>query len=125
MEESSDKNLVSTHLISDGTEDVVVLDSAATISADLTEVTNEDQKLNLRSAKEEDMDSSNVEDNSVVEDSSDEEDSADGNDDGADNDGKDESQNDRKRKHDFLSVSTGGTKCEFSRLVASTGCSAY
>lgn len=103
MEAYSDNNLVSNHLISDGREDVVLLDSAATISADLTEVTNEDQKINLRSARDEDLDSSDDEDSS---DSSDEE--------YFDGGTKDEGQNDRHRKHEVLPSSPNDKKRKFS-----------
>lgn len=79
------------------------LDSAATISADLTETTNEDQKINLRSAKDDDVNSRGSED-SVFTDS------------GDDDDGvkKIVNQNARNRKHEVLPTSTDSTKCEFS-----------
>lgn len=113
MEAYSANNLVSNHLISDGREDVVLLDSAATISADLTEVTNEDQRINLRSARDEDVDSNDDEHSS---DSSDEEYYDDGT--------KDETQHDRNRKHEVLPGSADDTKCKFSRSVALIDCSA-
>lgn len=104
MEEISENNLVSNHLISDGTEDVVLLDSAATISADLTETANEDQKINLRSTKDEYLDSSYDEDGSNRNDGND-----------GDDGKRDESQNARDREHKVFPVSTDGTKCKISR----------
>lgn len=101
MEVTSENNLVSNHLISDVTEDVVLLDSAATISADLTEVTDEDQKIDLRHAKHKDEDFSENEDLGVASSIS----------------GfytKGESQNDRNRKHEVLPGGIGDKKCKFS-----------
>lgn len=139
MEAKSDNKLVSNHLISDGTEDVVLLDSAATISTDLTEATNEDQKINLRSAtadltkatdknqkinlrsaKDKDLDnrdskdSGNHGDNN--DDNKDSKDSSNHRDNYDDNDGKkDTSQYDRNRKHETLPASTDTAECWSSR----------
>lgn len=107
MESNSDSDPRSNHLISYGTEDIVLLDSAATISADLTETTNEDQKIDLRHAEDD------------IVDSKDDKESSDGSDDGNDNDDKVKSQNDRDRKHEVLPVSNDGKKCEYSQLAAS------
>lgn len=121
MEAKSDNKLVSNHLISDGTEDVVLLDSAETISADLTEATNEDKKINLRSAtagstketnKDQDINLPSAKDEDV--DSTDDGSSADAsNDDDDDGGKKNESQNDGNRKHEVIPASTDVTKCEF------------
>ncbi|KAL2288349.1 hypothetical protein FJTKL_04389 [Diaporthe vaccinii] len=102
MEALSGDVLKINHLISDGIEDVVLLDSAATISADLTEATNKDQKVSLRYANKD----------GIV-------------DRGGDKDGpgsiksnpcndaggpKGGSQNDRNREYEILPVTTDGTK---------------
>lgn len=110
MDATSDKNFESNHLISDRTEDVVLLDSAATISADLTEATKENEKISLRYAKDEDVDSANDKFIDTVRHVS------------SDNDTEGESQNDWDRKHEILPVSSDGTKCEFPQLVASGNC---
>lgn len=112
MEAYSDNNLVSNHLISDVTEDVVLLDSAATISADLTEATGEDQTINIRHAKDEDASTTTT----ISRRSSNSSSNFSGLLDDVDDDGKkDESQNERNRKHEVLPVSTNDTKCELSR----------
>lgn len=108
MEANSDSNPRSNHLISDGTEDIVLLDSAATISADLTEATNEDQKIDLRHAEDD------------IVDSRDNKESSDNSDDGNDNDDKKvKTPNDRDRKHEVLPDSNDGKKCEYSQLASS------
>lgn len=119
MEANSDSNPRSNHLISDDTEDIVLLDSAATISADLTETTNQDQKIDLRHAKDEIVDSRDDKYSSDRSDDSDDSEDSDN-----DDSKKDESQNDRDRKHEVLPVSNDGSSCEFSQLVASIHCSA-
>lgn len=105
MEESSDNNLVSNHLILDGTEDVVLLDSAATISTDLTEITDELKKIKLRSAKDEDKGNSDGKDGKDGKDASN---ASNDNDDKK----KDETEYDRNRKHKVLPVTTEDMKCE-------------
>lgn len=115
MEEISGDVLKINHLISDGIEDVVLLDSAATISADLTEATNEDQKVNLRYAnKDEIVDRGGDEDGSHKRDPCNE---AGGQ--------KGESQNDRNREYEVLPVTTDDTKCGLSKSVACVDCSAH
>lgn len=112
MEANSGSNPRSNHLISDGTEDIVLPDSAATISADLTEATNENQKIHLRHAEDEIVDSKNDKETSVSSDRGDDND-----------DKKVKSQNVRDRKHEVLPVSNDGIKCEYSRLAVSIDCS--
>lgn len=101
MEATSEHDLVSNHLISDGTEDVVLLDLAETISADLTQVTEEDQRIDLRHSEDEDEDISENEGSSV--DSS-----------NSEVDMKGGSQNDRNRRHEILPGSIGDKKSKFS-----------
>lgn len=117
MEASADDILKINHLISDGIEDVVLLDSAATISADLTEVTNEYQKVNLRYAKDEVVDSKGDKDGGHSSNPWNVDDDANGK--------KDESQNDRNRKNEVLPAIADGTKCGLSKLVACIDCSAH
>lgn len=118
MEANADDILKINHLISDGVEDVVLLDSAATISADLTEATHEGQKVNIRYADEDE----NVDRRGDSRDSSHQRNSWYGDDDAY---GKDESQHDRIRKYDVLPVSTDGTKRGLSKLVACIDHSAH
>lgn len=104
------------HLVSDRTEDVVRLDSAATISADLTEATNEDQKVHLRHA-ERNVSLRGGENRSRRR--------GPWNGDEGNDSREYESQNDRSRTHEVLPVSTDDKKCWLFDKVTSMDCLAH